>query len=98
MTAKGRKDVFLLNSQGFTRASIGPIPNRPEAYADWLGFVRVANLDDAVAKAVSLGGRVLLAPKSTEPQSRLAILADPADVAIGLVELTNPTALETQKP
>jgi uncharacterized protein len=95
---EGRNDVFLLNSQGFTRASLGPIPNRPEAYPEWLGFVRVANLDDALAKAAVLGGRVLLAPKSTESGSRLAILADPADVAIGLVELTNPTALETQKP
>jgi predicted enzyme related to lactoylglutathione lyase len=97
-TREGRQDVFLLNSQGLTRASIGPIPNRPEAYPDWLGFVRVANLDDALAKATALGAHVLLAPKSTEPGTRLAILADPADVAVGLVELTIPTALETQKP
>jgi predicted enzyme related to lactoylglutathione lyase len=95
---EGRHDVFLLNSQGFTRASIGPIPHRPEAYPDWLGFVRVGNLDDALAKATTLGARVLLAPKSTEPGTRLAILADPADVAIGLVELAKPAALETQKP
>ena len=97
-TREGRHDVFLLSSQGLARASIGPVPNRPEAYPDWLGFVRVANLDDALAKATALGAHVLLAPKSTEPDTRLAILADPADVAIGLVELTNPTALETQKP
>jgi len=97
-TREGRHDVFLLNSQGLARASVGPVPNRPEAYPDWLGFIRVANLDNAVAKATALGARVLLAPKSTEPGTRLAILADPADVAIGLVELTNPTALETQKP
>ncbi len=89
--------AYLLSSQGFVRASIGPIPNRPEAKPEWLGFVRVANLDDAIAKATSLGAHVLLQPKSTEPQSRLAILADPADVAIGLVELTNPTALDKQK-
>jgi|HubBroStandDraft_6_1064221.scaffolds.fasta_scaffold156083_3 predicted enzyme related to lactoylglutathione lyase len=97
-TREGRQDVFLLNSHGLARASIGPIPNRPEAYPDWLGFVRVANLNDALAKATALGARVLLAPKSTEPGTRLAIVADPADVAIGLVELTNPAALETQKP
>jgi predicted enzyme related to lactoylglutathione lyase len=97
-TREGRTDSFLLNSQGFTRASIGPIPNRPEATPEWLGFIRVANLDDAIAKATSLGARVLLAPKSTEPESRLAILADPADVAIGLVELSKPRALEVQKP
>jgi uncharacterized protein len=97
-TREGRPDVFLLNSQGFARASIGPIPNRPEAYPDWLGFVRVDNLDDALAKATALGAHVLLAPKSTEPGTRIAILADPADVAIGLVELTSPTALEAKKP
>ena len=97
-TREGRTDSFLLNSQGYTRASIGPIPNRPEAQPEWLGFIRVGNLDDAIAKATALGARVLLAPKSTEPGSRLAILADPADVAIGLVELTNPAALDQQKP
>jgi predicted enzyme related to lactoylglutathione lyase len=97
-TREGRQDVFLLNSQGFTRASLGPLPSRPEAYPEWLAFVRVANLDDALAKATSLGARVLVTPKTTEPGSRLAVLADPSDVAIGLVELTNPTALETQKP
>ncbi|HTB79410.1 MAG TPA: VOC family protein [Opitutaceae bacterium] len=95
---EGRPDVFLLNSQGFARASIGPIPNRPEAYPDWLGFIRVANLDEALAKATALGASVLLTPKSTEQGTRIAILADPADVAIGLVELTNPTAQEAQKP
>jgi hypothetical protein len=97
-TREGRADVYLLSSQTFTRASIGPIPQRPEAYPDWLGFVRVENLDDALTKATSLGAHVLLSPKSTEPGSRLAIVADPADVAIGLVELTNPTALETKTP
>jgi predicted enzyme related to lactoylglutathione lyase len=97
-TREGRTDAFFLNSQGFTRASIGPIPNRPEAKPEWLGFIRVANLDDAIAKATALGAHVLLQPKSTEPESRLAILADPADVAIGIVELTNPTALDKQKP
>ena len=94
----GRQDVYLLNSQGFTRASLGPLPDRPEARPDWLGFVRVANLDDALSRAAGLGARVLLPPKTTEPGSRLAILADPADVAIGLVELTDSSALETQKP
>ena len=97
-TREGRTDSFLLNSQGFTRASIGPIPNRPEARPEWLGFIRVANLDDAIAKAISLGAHVLHNPKSTEPNSRLAIIADPADVAIGLVELTKSTALDQQKP
>jgi uncharacterized protein len=97
-TREGRQDVFLLSSQNMSRASIGPIPNRPEAYPDWLGFVRVDKLDDALAKATSMGARVLLAPKSTEPGSRLAIIADPSDVAIGLVELTDPTALQTRTP
>jgi len=59
-TREGRTDSYLLNSQGFTRASIGPIPSRPEARAEWLGFIRVANLDDAISKATALGARVLL--------------------------------------
>jgi predicted enzyme related to lactoylglutathione lyase len=99
-TRENRQDVFLLSSQGFTRASIGPIPNRPEAYSDWLAFVRVENLDDTIAKATALGAHVLLAPKPTDVGTRLAIIADPADVAIGLVEMSNAnaSAMETQKP
>lgn len=97
-TRDGRTDSFFLNSQGFTRASIGPIPNRPEAVPEWLGFIRVANLDDAVAKATSLGAHVLLYPKSTEADSRLAIVADPGDVAIGLIELSKATAMALPKP
>lgn len=97
-TREGRNDVFLLNSNGFARASIGPIPDRPEAYPDWLGFVRVADLGRTLAEATALGAHVLLAPRSTEPGTRIAIAADPSDVAIGLVELSNPTALEAPKP
>ena len=97
-TRANRPDVFLLSSQGFTRASIGPIPDRPEAYSDWLAFVRVEKLDDTIAKATAAGAHVLLPPKETEAGTRLAIIADPADVAIGLVEMTDATAMETQKP
>lgn len=97
-TRDGRQDVFLLVSQGFTRASIGPIPDRPEAYPDWLGFVRVENIDDTVSKATGLGAHVLVAPKAAEDGIRLAVLADPADVAIGIVEMANPTALQTRTP
>ncbi len=93
-----RQDIYLLNSQGLTRAALGPITPHPEAKGEWLGFIRVANLDDAVARATSLGGHVLVDPKSTRPESRVAIIADPSDVAIGLVELSDATALEKQAP
>ena len=91
-------NVFLLNSQGMSRAALGPIPAREDAQPDWLSFIRVANLDDAIARATTLGGKVLVAPKATRPESRLAIIADSNDVAIGLVELATPTALEKQTP
>jgi predicted enzyme related to lactoylglutathione lyase len=97
-TREGRQDVYLLSSQGFTRASISPIPDRAEAYPDWLAFVRVDNLDDTISKATALGAHVLLAPKPTDAGTRLAILADPADVAIGLVEMKIGTAMETRTP
>ena len=94
-----RQDVFLLNSQGLSRAAVGPIPARDDARPEWLNFIRVANLDDAVARATKLGGRVLLAPKSTPARERrLAVIADSNDVVIGLVELADAGALEKQSP
>ncbi len=97
-TRDNRQDIYLLNSQGLTRAALGPITPHPEAKGEWLGFVRVAHLDDAVARATSLGAHVLVAPKSTRPESKVAIIADPSDVAVGLVELSDAAALEKQTP
>jgi predicted enzyme related to lactoylglutathione lyase len=82
-----RQDAFIIASEGYARASLVPLPARRGAYPAWLSFVRVSNLDTAIAQAVALGGHVLAQPKPPHPDSRMAILADPLGAAIGIVEL-----------
>ncbi|HEX3728419.1 MAG TPA: VOC family protein [Opitutaceae bacterium] len=89
-------NAVILSSQGLARGALGPLPNRPDAQPGWLAFVRVANVDDTASKAESLGGRVLIAPKATQPGSRIAVLADPVDGVIGVMEMSDPAAVQKQ--
>ncbi len=82
-----RVGSYLFASGGFAGASLAPLPtDRPGAHPAWLLFVRVAGLDDAVARTTALGGRVLVSPKDISGGSRIAVIADPVGAAIGLVE------------
>ncbi len=81
-----RKDDFLLSSGGLARAGVAPLPDREDAKPGWLGVVRVASIDEAVARAVKLGGEVLVAPHAAAFESRFAIIADPTGGTVGLVE------------
>jgi predicted enzyme related to lactoylglutathione lyase len=78
---------FLLSSGGFARAGIASLPSEKGARPDWLPFVRVERLDATVTRALGLGGKLLVEPRTTELSSRFAIIADPTGGAIGLVEL-----------
>jgi predicted enzyme related to lactoylglutathione lyase len=81
-----RKSDFLLSSGGLARAGVAPLPNREDAKPGWLGVVRVTSIDEAVARAVKLGGEVLLAPRPAAFESRFAIIADSTGGSVGLVE------------
>ena len=78
---------LVLVSGGYSRAAVSPVPNRPKAHPVWLLFVRVANVKETVARAVALGGRVLVAPSDTPTNYWRAVLADPAGTPIGVVQL-----------
>lgn len=82
-----RAGAFILGAPGMARTAIGPIPARPDARPGWLIFVRVADAGQSAARAEALGGHILVAPKSTRPGSRLAVVSDPVDGTIGLIEL-----------
>jgi predicted enzyme related to lactoylglutathione lyase len=93
-----RVGSYLFASGGFARASIAPLPrDRPTAHPAWLLFVRVSNLDSAVASTKALGGRVLVEPKALSGNSRIAVIADPVGAAIGLVEREEATPDAAQK-
>jgi predicted enzyme related to lactoylglutathione lyase len=81
-----RKNDFVLSSGGLARAGVAPLPEREDANAGWLPVVRVANLDETLGRAVTLGGEVLLSPREAAFESRFAIIADSTGGTIGLVE------------
>jgi predicted enzyme related to lactoylglutathione lyase len=86
-TNSDRKSDFVLSSNGNNRAGIAPVPDDvKDANASWLGVIRVANLDQTLAKVAGLGGEVLLKPHTVEFGSRFAIILDPTGGTVGLVE------------
>jgi hypothetical protein len=56
----------------------------------WLGYVGVADVDAAAAKATSSGGKVYLAPNDIPNVGRFAVFADPGGAALGLFAPANP--------
>ena len=65
---------------------MAPLPDRADAKPGWIGVVRVANIDETLARAVKLGGEILVAPRTPAFESRFAIIADSTGGAVGLVE------------
>ncbi len=89
-----RKDDYLLTSGGIARGGVAPLPDRPDAKAGWLGVIRVANIEQTLAKATSLGAEILVSPRPAAYGSRFAIISDPTGGTLGLVEYVdnaNPT-------
>ncbi len=81
---------LILSSDDFARASVNSLPGgsvkrRPH----WLNFIRVENANDAAAKVVALGGRVLVEPHADRHGGQVAVVADPAGAPFGLMEWTD---------
>jgi hypothetical protein len=86
-TNSDRKSDFVLSSSGNARGGVAPIPEDAKDGAPrWLGVVRVADIDQTLAKVPGLGGEVLVAPHSVEFGSRFAIILDPTGGTLGLVQ------------
>ena len=85
---------YILESQSVARATVNPLPPRlpPNARARWLSFVQVDSVGSTAEKAVQLGGRVLVEPHLDHQNSMIAILADPAGAAFGVMEWHDPIA------
>lgn len=77
----------ILASGDFARASVNPIPAAlPELHPRWLSYVRVDDVAASTAQAQSLGGRVLVEPRTDRHGGRIAVIADPAGAPFGLME------------
>ena len=77
----------ILSSDGYARASVNALPGgSPHPHPRWLNFVRVVDVKAVAAKAVTLGGRVLVAPRVDGHGDMMAVVADPTGAAFGLME------------
>jgi predicted enzyme related to lactoylglutathione lyase len=85
-TNSDRKSDYVLSSAKQARGGIASMPAGDDVKPSWLGIIRVANLDDTLAKVPALGGEVLVAPHSVEFGSRFAIILDPTGGTVGLVQ------------
>jgi predicted enzyme related to lactoylglutathione lyase len=75
----------ILSSDDYARAGIHTLPpghRRPH----WLNFIRVADASESSAKAVALGGRILVEPYEDRHGGKISVIADPAGAPIGLME------------
>jgi predicted enzyme related to lactoylglutathione lyase len=76
----------ILSSDDYARASANSLPDQGHRRAHWLNFIRVQSAADMAAKAVSLGGRVLVEPHADRHGGMVALVADPAGAPVGLME------------
>ena len=72
-------------AHGQARAAVGPLPDDPQAFPNWIGFIRVENMTRALEKVVAEGGEVLLESDPERRDSDLAVIADPLGTLVGLL-------------
>jgi predicted enzyme related to lactoylglutathione lyase len=78
---------LLLATDNYARASANSWPaNQPSIHPHWLNYVRVEDADKTAAKAVALGGRILVEPRLDRHGGKVAVIADPTGAAFGLLE------------
>jgi len=86
-TKPGKLSDYVFTSEGYARATVSTIRTADEKVRPtWLLFVRVRNVSESVAKAKQLGGHGLIEPKPELLEGKVAVVADPAGAAIGLLE------------
>jgi uncharacterized protein len=94
-TGDGLEHV-ILSSDDYARASANTFPvDSARRHPHWLNFIRVYNAADVAAKAVLMGGKVLVDAHPDRHGGMVAVIADPAGAPVGLMEWTdNDTKVE----
>ena len=79
---------FFLSKGGFARAAISHLSAESGSHPTWVGYVQVDDVAASVARAVELGGEVLLGPDPAVLAGNLAIVSDPIGAPIALIHWT----------
>ena len=83
----GNAESYTLQAEGYARAVLLEIPpERVELRPEWIYFVRVTDVATSVARAVELGGRVIVAPRPDLEDGRVGVVTDPDGALLGLME------------
>ncbi len=77
--------LFMHNGVEVAGASRLEADDAGEVRPGWITYIQVASVDDAVVEALKRGGRILKAPFDDADTGRLAIVADPDGIPVGLV-------------
>jgi uncharacterized protein len=89
---------LMLAVDDYSRASVNSLPtSSPKAHPHWLSYIRVMDADQMTAKLVSLGGRVLVAPRVDRHGGKVAVVADPTGAPFGLLEWPESESKEVPK-
>lgn len=63
-----------------------PPPDAPPMPPHWGVYITVAHCDQAVEKAVALGGRLLMPPMDVPTVGRMAVLQDPQGAVFSVMQ------------
>jgi len=88
----------ILSTDDYARASVNALPSdSSRRHPHWLNFVRVVDAVGVAAKAVALGGRVLVEPHIDRHGGKVAVVADPTGAPFGLMEWSDTDSKEEPK-
>ncbi len=76
---------IMLCTGDYARAGVHDLPPGHK-HSHWLNFIRVLDATEASAKAVTLGGRILVEPHVDRHGGKVAVVADPSGAPVGLME------------
>lgn len=79
-------DSYYLRADGFARAGVGPLPDT-DVLPNWLPYVRIENVMEAINKVTLLGGTVVMQPDPAVFGGKLAVVADPTGAVLGIVQI-----------
>lgn len=57
-----------------------------ELPAQWLMYIKVADMDQSLAQCQALGGHILVGPKQMGETQRFAVIQDPAGAVVALMD------------